>query len=70
MVPPAALPAVIPPCGVWLIRPQSSLLTALHPAPYDGQGGGVTHGPYAKQKFDGEFGTKSDLTIDKYSDLI
>ena len=46
--PPAALPAVVPPCGVWLIRPQSSRLAALHPAPYGGQGGGATHGPQAK----------------------
>ena len=32
-VPPAALTAVVPPCGVWLIRPQSSHLAVLHPAP-------------------------------------
>ena len=54
--PPAALPAVVPPCGVWLIRPQSSRLAAFHPAPYGGQGGGATHGPQAKQKLDGGFG--------------
>ena len=41
-------PAVVSPCGVWLIRPQPSLLVALHPAPYGGQGGGATHGPRAK----------------------
>ena len=57
-VPPAALPAVVSPCGVWRIRPQSSRLAALHPAPSDGQGGGATHGPYAKQKFDGGFGIR------------
>ncbi|MCG8641015.1 MAG: hypothetical protein MI862_14865 [Desulfobacterales bacterium] len=55
-VPPAALHAVVPPCGVWLIRPQSPLLAVLHPAPYGGQGGGATHGPHAKQKLDGGFG--------------
>ena len=54
-VPPAALPAVVPPCGVWLIRPQSSRLVALHPAPYGGQGGDATHGPQSKQIFDGGF---------------
>ena len=40
-------PAVVPPCGVWLIRPQSSRLFALHPAPSEGQGGAATHGPHA-----------------------
>ena len=55
-VPPAALSAVVPPCGVWLIRPQSSRLVALHPAPYGGQGRGAAHDPHAKQKLDGGFG--------------
>ena len=48
-VPPVALTGVVPPCGVWLIRPQSSRLAALHPAPYGGRGGRATHGPHTKK---------------------
>ncbi len=69
-VPPAALPAVVPPCGVWLIRPQSSLLVALHPAPYGGQVGGATHSPYAKPKFDGGFGVFFNILHFKANNYI
>jgi len=45
-VPPAALTAVVPPWGVWL-RPLSSLLVALHPAPCWGPG--IVHNPWASR---------------------
>ena len=43
--------------------PHSSFLAALHPAPYGGKGGGATHGPHEKQKFDGGFGLFLDEQI-------